>query len=1034
MKSAYKLLLSIGMLLSAVTMAAQSQIRGKVLDPEGPLPGAGVVIKGTNTGTTTGADGTFVLNAKPGDILEISFLGLNTETVKVTEAAYYTVTLTADENLLDEIVVVGYDVQKKVNLTGAVSSISSEALKNKPVVSSSSALQGIAAGVTVTTQSGAPGADGGMIRVRGIGTFGGSSAAPLVLIDGVEGSLDAVDATQIDKISVLKDAASSSIYGSRAANGVILVTTKRGTKGQRSVSYRGYVGWQEPTRLPDTVGPVDYMILNKEESENDGKESIYTDEYIANYLANHKIDPDSYPITNWKDAILKGNGFTHNHNLNLTASGDRIRVNTSLGYLKQNGIIKATDYQRFNLRNNMDVEISDKLSMKLDLSVVYGQRNRVKQQNTIFNYMNTRDPLILTQYSTGYYAAMQGGSVNILAALNGEGGTVKNDTYRVNGAMTLSYKPWEWLTIEGMAAPRFVMSEGHTFEKILEFASDPFGTPSLTSNTAYASLTESCNRSYYENYQATINAHKNWKNKHDLRVLIGASKETFSQKTLSAYRQGYSFPEYETIDAGEFNEYRKNGGARYQWALLSYFGRINYNFKERYLVEANIRFDGSSRFAKSNRWGIFPSFSAAWRLTEEPWMQNVKNVLSEAKIRASYGQLGNQNISSSYYPFVSELVIDSAISLGGGSTAPIATLTTLANEDITWETSTMYDVGFDIALWNKLNITADVYYKKTEDILMQLGIPSSIGLNAPYQNAGTVRNAGWEFSVGYHDGKGDFDWGVDFNISDVYNKILDMKGTYLEYSSGLIRNMEGHEVNSIYGLKSLGIIRSQEEADEINLNCPQYGTLVQPGDLHYADIAGAKDENGNDIPDGKVDENDMTIIGSTIPRYTYGVTLSFGWKGLNLSAFFQGVGKADCLLNTYYIYPGYQGGTYRSEFLDRFNPADESTWATAKYPRLTKTSDISYKTSSFWQSSAAYCRLKNLQLSYTLPKKAVKKLHVQNLTIFGNATNLFTFTNFYQGYDPELAYSGSDDGVSLGAVAYNYPQVRTFTFGIDIKF
>ena len=261
-----------------------------------------------------------------------------------------------------------------------------------------------------------------------------------------------------------------------------------------------------------------------------------------------------------------------------------------------------------------------------------------------------------------------------------------------------------------------------------------------------------------------------------------------------------------------------------------------------------------------------------------------------------------------------------------------------------------------------------------------------------------------------------------------------MKGTYLENSGGLIRNMEGYEVNSIYGLSCLGIIRSQEDADYINANCPQYGTTVKPGDLYYADIAGAKDENGNDIPDGKVDESDMHIIGSTIPRYTYGITLNVGWKGLNLSAFFQGVGKADCMVSSYYIFPGYQGGTYRSEFLDRFNPADESTWATAKYPRLTKISDISYKKSSFWMANAAYCRLKNLQLSYSLPQKAVKKMRMSDFTIFANASNLFTFTKFYQGYDPEIAYSGANDGVTLGEIAYNYPQVKTFTFGIDIKF
>ena len=317
-----------------------------------------------------------------------------------------------------------------------------------------------------------------MIRVRGIGTFGGSSAAPLVLIDGVEGSLDAVDATQIDQISVLKDAASSAIYGSRAANGVILVTTKRGKKGQTSVTYRGYVGWQSPTDTPETVSAEEYMILSRETSFNDGKESIYTDDYIARYRENNRIDPDNYPLTDWQDQILTGSGFTHNHNLSLTASTERVRVMTSFGYLDQKGIIKRTDYQRYNVRNNMNIDFSDKLSMRFDVSFVNGDRRRIPQQNTLFNYMNTRDPLILSRWSTGYWAGLSGGSTNVLPTLEGEGGNVKNNTIRLNGAVTLTFKPVKWLTLEGMVAPRYVTTNNHTFVKKMKFYSDAFGTPS----------------------------------------------------------------------------------------------------------------------------------------------------------------------------------------------------------------------------------------------------------------------------------------------------------------------------------------------------------------------------------------------------------------------------------------------------------------------------------------------------------------------------------------------------------------------------
>ena len=832
--------------------AQKSQLSGTVSDAENtPLVGASIIVEGTHVGTTTDADGAFRLPAAPGQRLTVSYLGYKSKTVTVGSRTSLDIILESDNSLINEVVVVGYDTQKKVNLTGSVASVSAEDLANRPIVSSSTALQGIAPGVTVTTQSGAPGGDGGMIRVRGIGTFGGSSAAPLVLIDGVEGSLDAVDATQIDQISVLKDAASSAIYGSRAANGVILVTTKRGKKGQTSVTYRGYVGWQSPTDTPETVSAEEYMILSRETSFNDGKESIYTDDYIARYRENNRIDPDNYPLTDWQDQILTGSGFTHNHNLSLTASTERVRVMTSFGYLDQKGIIKRTDYQRYNVRNNMNIDFSDKLSMRFDVSFVNGDRRRIPQQNTLFNYMNTRDPLILSRWSTGYWAGLSGGSTNVLPTLEGEGGNVKNNTIRLNGAVTLTFKPVKWLTLEGMVAPRYVTTNNHTFVKKMKFYSDAFGTVSNSSNVAFNYLDESANRSFYGNYQFTAALQHTFAQNHNFKLLLGASRETYDNKTLSAHREDFAYPDYEVIGAGADNETKDNGGGHAQWALQSFFGRLNYNFKERYLFEANVRFDGSSRFAKGNRWGIFPSFSGAWRLTEEPFMQDVRRTLSEFKIRASYGQLGNQNIGSNY-PTIQQLDV-SSISVNDVIT-PIVTQTTLANPDITWESTEMYDVGIDATLFDKLSVTADWYYKKTHDILLTLDIPSIIGLGAPYQNAGTVRNVGWEVAVGYHNKWRDFSFGVEANLSDVVNKIIDMKGT--TGGSGAIRNQEGSAINSIYGLKCVGMARTQEEADWVNENCPQYGVTTKPGDLIYADM----DDSGT------IDDKDMTIIGSTVPR------------------------------------------------------------------------------------------------------------------------------------------------------------------------
>lgn len=1000
-------------------------IKGTVSDQENyPLAGAAIQIQGTTVGTMADEKGEFTISAEKGQVLIISFIGFQDKSVTVTDQLTYFVNLEPDSNFLEETVVVGYDTQKKVNLTGSVSSVSTEQFKNRPIVQASTALQGIAPGVTVTTGGGEPGADQGSIRIRGLGTFGSSSASPLVLIDGVEGDMNALDPTTIDKISVLKDAASSAIYGSRAANGVILITTKRGKEGHSSVTYRGYVGWQTPTVMPENVTPEEYMTLRNETLVNDGSSPLYTQEYIDNYRKNNWLDPDNYPMIDWQKRLITGSGFTHNHAVTLTASTDKIKTMTSFSYLKQDGIIKYTDFQRYNFRNNMDVKLHEKLTFRLDIAGSYGIKNMLTEQGSVFTFANARDPLMLAQWSDGNYAAFTGGSLNILPVIeNGEGGRKTQGNLKLNAAASLTFKPWEWLTLEGKVAPRFLWNTNHTFTDYITYYSDPYGTVSNATNVEHNSLYEGRSRYFYGNYQFTATFGKKFAGAHDLKLLLGASRETMDGSTLSARRYDYAYPDYETINAGADNELKENGGAREQLALQSFFGRFNYNYKERYLLEANVRFDGSSRFAKGNRWGIFPSFSAAWRVTEEPFMLNAKNTLTELKVRASYGTLGNQSIGG-YYPTAQTLTISSFS--GNDNIWPIVALNTLANRNITWETSEMYDVGIDAVLWNKFSVTADWYYKTTYGILMQLDIPSTIGLGAPYQNAGEVKNVGWELGVGYHDNWGDFSFGVDANISDVVNEITDMKGTS---SGSFIRNQEGSSVNSFYGYECLGIARTQEAADKVNAECPQFGQTILPGDLIYKDqITVDTDGDGvADAADGKIDEDDKTIIGSSIPRYTYGLTLNFGWKGLNLSAQFQGVGKADAYISGYYTQPNVQGGTYRKEHLDRWTPETPN----AKFPRMSATTSQNIENSSFWMADASYLRLKNLQLSYALPQSVVKKMKIKGLMFFANATNLFTLTNYYEGYDPESVYS-SVDSITTGAA--NYPLVSTYTFGLEIKF
>ena len=1020
-------LLAAGLLLLMPAAFAQKvTVRGVVLDEGGaPLSGAAVLVQGTSQGTVAGADGTFSLSANEGTPLVVSFLGYTDQTVRAS-GKFLTINLEPDANYLQDVVVVGYDTQKKVNLTGSVATVSTADFGSRPIVQASTALQGMAPGVTVTTAGGAPGADSGNIQIRGIGSFGGSSSSPLILIDGVEGNLNLLDATQIDQISILKDAASAAIYGNRAANGVILVTTKRADKEKFSVSYRGYAGWQKPVVYPSVANAEQYMLLSRQASENDGAVSLYTDEYIANYMMNPWLDPDAFPIIDWQKRLMTGDGFTHNHVLNLSAGSKRMRNRTSFGYLDQDGIIKSARYTRYNLRNNSDIELSDKLSMRLDLAVTYSHRVANPYQGAVFNIMNSRDPLMLAEWSDGSYAPFTGGTTNPLPMIEQNlGGSRITNRVALTGSASLAFKPFKWLTLEGKYAPRLTAVRTHNFNDVVNYHSDPYGNISSVQSREYNSLTEEDTFTFNDLSQATAIAA--WKlGSHAFRVLAGASYERMDYQTLQAYRQDYAYPEYEVISAGGDNEFKSNSGTHTQLALGSYFGRINYNFKERYLLEANFRADGSSRFAPEHRWGYFPSVSAAWRVSEEPFMKAISNTLTELKFRASYGMLGNQNIGSSYYP--TEQTLTQSSIFAGGKLHPLVALNTLANRDITWETTKMADIGLDIAFWNKLSITADVYHKLTDGILMQLDIPSSIGLGAPFQNAGVVRNIGWEVSANYRDKAGDFRWGVNANLSDVHNEIINMHGT--SESSGVLRNQEGSSINSLYLLKCLGIVQTQEQADWMNENCPQYGQITHPGDLVYEDVGGATDENGNPIPDGKIDDNDKQILGSLIPRYTFGVTLDFGWKGWNLSALIQGVGKADAYISGYYTQPCVSGGTFRAEHMDSWTPDNPD----AKFPRLSYVSDLNRKVSTFWMADGSYVRLKNVELSYTLPARATRALKLGKVMFFANATNLFTYSHYYQGYDPETAYQSGDQGATTGSIGNNYPLVSTYTGGIEITF
>ncbi|QNL52007.1 SusC/RagA family TonB-linked outer membrane protein [Olivibacter sp. SDN3] len=995
------------------------KVSGRILDEQGePLAGASIRIQELGRSVSSDGEGYFSLTLPPGsytfDVSYIAYQAQQQKDVTVASGANVVLDFTLKDNIdaLNEVVVVGYGKQKLANLTGSVSAIDKEMLERRPIVSTSAALQGIAPGVTVTTQSGSPGADGGQIRIRGVNSFGGSDSSPLVLIDGIPGNIDLVDINLIESVSVLKDAASAAIYGSRAANGVIMITTKRATEDRFMINYRGYGGWQEATRIPEVTDGLTFMRVFNEANMNDNGYVLYSDEAIEEFRQRYAADPENF---DWQKAILNGSGFTNNHFVSLAANSGKIRVMPSLSYADQGGIIKNTGFKRYILRNNMDVDVNDKLTLKLDMALTNSDRLQIANEGTIWNYLG-RMPTNIPIRRNGNWS--EGWVNNNPVAFIDEGGNRKVNNIEFFGNLNITYKPATWLSLTGIVAPRYQTRNTHNFVKSVMTYNDD-GTEAGAANT-FTALTETGYRYYFGNYQFLATASKEWAD-HTFKFLLGASRETYDEKYLMGYRRDFTYDTYEVLTAGADNETKDNDGTHAQWLLVSTFGRFNYDYKDRYLFEANFRYDGTSRFINKNRWAFFPSFSAAWRLSEEPFMANTKQVVNQLKWRASWGKLGNQNIGSSYYPFTETLAVGS-ISMAE-RIYQLVTLNTMANPDLRWEETGMVGVGLDATLFKKWSFTADWYRKNTDGILLTLYTSQLTGLNAPYQNAAKVRNTGWEFATRYDNQWGDFNLGVGLNISDVKNVITDMKG---QTSGTLLRQQEGYPVNSIYGYLADGLYQSQ---DEIDAGPTQFGSL-HPGDIRYRDLAGAFDANGNPIPDGRITDEDRTVIGSTIPRYTYGMQLDLGWKGFRLNAMIQGVAKVDGYLNSHYVIPAVNSSAIKPWQLDYWTEDNRE----ASFPRVSITSTNNTQNSSFWMRSAAYMRLKNLQIGYALPKNMLSKFGISDLYLYVNGQNLFTLTDFWQGYDPEIAYDpGAADGVSLGGGAY-YPQVKVYSFGIDVKF
>lgn len=981
------------------------KVTGRITDDKGEaIIGANVLEKGTTNGIITDVDGNFSLDIPEKAILQISYIGFISQEVEAGNRQEVKVELREDTQNLEEVVVVGYGVQKKINLTGSVENINGTDLAKKPVGQTSMALQGMSSGVTVQQTSGQPGKDSGTIRIRGIGTL--SSSNPLILVDGVEADMNTVDPSDIESISVLKDAASSAIYGSRAANGVILITTNRAKKNTFKVNYDNYIGWQSATSMPQNVSGYDHMVMINEANRNVGKVEPFKQDYIDEYLKH--APSDLYPETDWREVMLKDKALQHNHHVSINGGGDKVSILGSLSYLNQDGITINTNYERVNLRLNSDVNLRKNLTASFDVFFATDD-NATPSAGMPWYFLNRYPNNLAGKNEDGSWGIGWDGTNTW--AQETDGGMTHEKNYSANINFKVNYQPVDGLNLTFQYAPKWNFIHYKKFGKTVNLY---YPSGDLYNVTPYrADMTEKYSKNQTNNLKVLAAYDKSFK-AHNLSLLGGFEQVDFRGDWLQGFRDQFALENYEVLNAGSTANQAATGSAK-DWALRSFFGRINYNYNQKYLFEANVRYDGSSRFASGLKYGVFPSFSAGWRVSEEEFMKNVEWV-DNLKVRASWGKLGNQDIGE--YPFVSSVNLGLDYVFNGTVPGQGGAVVDAANPKITWESTAMTNIGIDATFFSKLSLTAEYYVKNTSDILLKLPIPGTTGLKPAYQNAGKVRNKGWDITLRYNDRIGDFEYGIGVNLSDVRNEITNLAGTG-PYIYDRTIQQEGFPITSLYGLEAEGLFQS---ADEIKKHASQFGTILAPGDIKYKDQL-TIDTNGDgvmDKADGVINADDRVVIGDYMPHYTYGFDFYGKYKNVDLSFLLQGVGKADGYIDQQGVLAFYMGGTAQEWHKDHWTEDNRN----ASYPRLTFNYPNNEQVSSYWVRNAAYLRLKNIQVGYTVPPALVKKVFLDSCRLFFSAQNLFTITGFYDGFDPEAPVGRGDF----------YPMMKVYSFGLNVKF
>ncbi len=989
---------------SAVSTQQQHQITGKVIDKNGePLPGVNVYEKETTNGVITGIDGNFTINvSSPDAVIVFSFIGFVTQEVNVASRTHLDITLVEEMTGLDEVVVVGYSAQKKVNVTGAVASVTGDELLKRPVVNASQALQGAATGVTIIDRGGEPGKDTPTIIMRGMGTTGDSR--PLVLVDGIEMSMNDVNPNDIESVSFLKDAASGAIYGSRAANGVVLITTKRGKEGRFTVDYNGYVGVQAAASLPESVGPRDYMTLVNESRANAGQDPKYTETDIV------RTENGELPFTDWFEEMYKPTYIT-DHSLRLSGGSDVAKASLSLGYTDQPGLLKNIEFQRYNLRFNGDFQIAKKLSLAFTTAYTRKDRSYPHDLGGAKGAIVGSTPAMGIKDENGLYI-LNKDKTNALAALEVSG----TDTHQDEEALFNLRADWDVFTgmkLSGEAALNTNAYRKKSFKAYHEFR-DAEG------NILHTWQPSNVQDERWNENQLTLRAFANYSKSladvHNINVLVGVEQISSDEYYVGARRDELLTNNLPELNIGSAESQFAWGGPS-SYGLNSFFGRINYDYKGKYLFEANARYDGSSHFSEGNKWGFFPSFSAGWRLSEEAFLAGA-DFLDNLKLRGSWGQIGNERIGSFKYTntFASFWVDD----WGGTNFFDYIfndQLTTgyaqkqYANKDITWETAEVLDFGVEASFFNqKIGFEADYYRRDQKDILLKLPIPMFIGLDAAEDNIGTVRNEGVELGINHQNNINGFKYGINVKWSYNNNEWVKL-GEYDRTVDGWKIQSKGSPLNAFYLYQADGFFQNQAEIVAYPGDT-RSKSVLQPGDIKFKDTDG----------DGDIDEDDRVIKGSNYPSQLLSITGNASYKGFDLSFMLQGAFD----VKNYYYGELQEGPNYEvftsTRVLGRWQKEGDTN---ATFPRLeASTNKNQNPNNTFWLRDASYLRLKNIQIGYTLPKTLTSQAGIERLRVYVGGSNVFTITDVDKGVDPE-SYDGRIGG---------YPPVSVYSVGVNVQF